>query len=1163
MAEKKPKSEGKQPSSYKELSTRRDALKKKEQDFFDKNDIESVIEIGKQLEIVNKLIEKRNKLNRETIYDSKEYDDVLKSIGGKIDKQSNGYKEIEKALADVDTAVDGIAKQISQIPTSQKEVRDTALDAAAAYKKGNGEIQNAFASLMENKDANIDIAKVVQKQIDKQKEYITELEKAGDVAAEVLESNKSNLDVLEKTKKAYAAAAKDMKAMGKAGEKLNNSPLGGIINQGLGITKSLGITKQGNVGDLTTSLIQKRGMASAGGKAAGGLMSGIGAIARFAGPAALIAGAAYGIFKWVDGGGPQKLSAAFKMIGGDKLMDAKSIDDKAASLEGTEEFRKINAKYNYIKPLEERQTREKELFDYQKSNTIAMIEFENSLVKDELGYQIGLKKDAITFGHNQAMQTMEAEAARRKSLFLTGMNMYKTALSVSERALNAIGSSTDAVLESVKEFGAQLGTTLKHQIEIATSAAGLGKLFQTGGTEILKMSKNFRLMDKSSAKTAFNNVAGLKAFAKLNEINPGELFKQMADATEDVMKYSNMTTSQYATQAILLSNMNISMKDMAAASGTMVLNYKDSIKSEMSLSAMLGRNVNLSEVRARLMSGDMAGGASALKSALGGMDIGSMNAFQKQELSKATGMGVEQLMSLTQSKGGGVKGTLAEAAGLKTGEDIAKGALKMDISLAGQRLGMEQAQRKEMMKFEQRERLIMMQLEQAQKLKMLEVEAYFRVKYTKEMEQSHEKQMAAAKHLEEMGSGILMGGGKQLMDQAFAGLDKGGAGYSQASSNLSSIQGMIQGNQIQSNDMRLSEYYMAQFELAETYKAQPEILAAKLTETYDRIFAKESEAQKAAAKKQKQDEYFNFVREKEQLATAIQLVQEKTLTKGHMMTQAQIKSQKELYDKLGPTMKEALYMGHGDKSLGGILAELSERMKVVDAGIKKGEGELEPGFGFKLTPQQIENKKLYGNPNASPTDIFFKTGKFPTTTSFGPGNMFGQSGGGFTSGAPSGGGSAGGPAPVPPPTTLGGGVNDMYEMVKGGFNQMIAGWNVQGQNMQTLINCFATHINPLHTRLDNLSTSTATRLDNLSAWIDTGHQNNFVKMNTELESIKTININGYTELLKRTDVTNTLLDTLIGATADASAKPINISGKRVSDVMTNVKNRVYGITGAK
>jgi len=487
---------------------------------------------------------------------------------------------------------------------------------------------------------------------------------------------------------------------------------------------------------------------------------------KLRGPAALIGTALFGIFKFVDGGGISKIKSAAKMLSGNKMMDEESIKGKAASLEGTEEFRKINAKYNYIKPLEERQTREKELFDYQKQNTVSMIEYENSLVKDELSYQIGLKKDAIQFGFQQAMQTMEAEAARRKTLFLTGMSQFKKSLIVSERALNAIGSSTEAVLDSIKDIGVSLGVSLSEQIKMGTSAAGMAKMYGSSGEDVLKMGKNFRLMDKSSAKVAFNNVAGVAQFAKMNDMSPAQLFKQMADASEEVMKYSNMTTSQYASQAVLLSNMNTSMKDMAVASGTMVLNYKDSIKSEMSLSAMLGKNVNLSEVRARLMSGDMAGGASALKSALGGVDIGSMNAFQKQELSKSTGMGIDQLMELTQSKGGGVKGTLEQQAGLKTGADIAEGALKKDISLAGARLGMEQAQRKEMMKFEQRERLIMLQLEQAQKLKMLEVEAYFRVKYTKELEMSHEKQMAAAKHLEEMGSGIMMGGGKQLMDQA-------------------------------------------------------------------------------------------------------------------------------------------------------------------------------------------------------------------------------------------------------------------------------------------------------------------------------------------------------------------------------------------------------------
>lgn len=1127
MAEKKPKGEGKQPSSYKDLSTRRDALKKKEQDFFDKNDIESVIEVGKQLEEVNKLIEKRNKLNRETIYDSKEYDDVLKSIGGKIDKQSNGYKQIQKALDDVDTTVSGIASQISQIPTSQKEVRDTALDAAAAYKKGTGEIQNAFASLMENKDANIDIAKVVQKQIDKQKEYITELEKGGDAAEQVLESNKANLDVLEKTKKAYSAASKDMKAMGKAGDMLSGTPFGGMINQGLGVTKSLGITKGGNIGDITKGLIQKRGAAAAGGAAAGGggLMSGIGAIARFAGPAAIVGTALYGIFKWYDGGGLEKLAAGTKMIGGDLQMSAEAITHEAEALEHTEQFRKINAKYNYIKPLEERQTREKEYFDWQKSNNVAMIDYQNSLVKDELSYEIGLKKDAITFGHNQAMQTMEAEAARRKALFLTGMTQYKMALSVSERALQAIGSSTDSVLDSVKELGAQLGTSLKEQIKMSTSAAGLGKLFQTGGTEVLKMSRNFRLMDKSSAKTAFNNIAGLTAFAELNEISPGELFKQMADASEEVLKYSNMTTSQYANQAVLLSNMNTSMKDMAAASGTMVLNYKDSIKSEMSLSAMLGRNVNLSEVRARLMSGDMAGGASALKSALGGVDIGSMNAFQKQALSQSTGMGIEQLMELTQSKGGGVKGTLQEKAGLKTGEDIAKGALKMDISLAGQRLGMEQAQRKQMMKFEQRERMIMLQLEQSQKLKMLEVEAYWRVKWTKEYEMKNEKEMAAAQHLEEMGSGIMMGGGKNLMDQAFAGLANDSAGYSQANSLNNSIAGMIQGGQIDAGDMRLADYYNAQFELAETYKAQPEILAEKLTKTYDRIFAKESEEQKKALKKQKQDELGAFYREKDALSNALEVMQIREIYKKRLLGKEEQERLSELYSGLGKDMQERInhFMVIRDPTK--IMEEFSERLKFVTGEINKdplqGTGEYlkrpagmvypgEPGYGTFL---YSGTKNKFGTLGQNP---------FGGGTGFGPAGNFGQ---------------GGGAAPPPGP------------VVKVPNNYIVDTSSVVNA-INSLMSANATHVAEVKDKIGTIIT-----------WIDAGHTNNLTKLNDEMVKLNTISTNGYTEMLRRTDVTNTLLDTLIGVTNDVSAKPINISGKRVSDVMTNVKNRVYGITG--
>jgi hypothetical protein len=50
--------------------------------------------------------------------------------------------------------------------------------------------------------------------------------------------------------------------------------------------------------------------------------------------------------------------------------------------------------------------------------------------------------------------------------------------------------------------------------------------------------------------------------------------------------------------------------------------------------------------------------------------------------------------------------------------------------------------------------------------------------------------------------------------------------------------------------------------------------------------------------------------------------------------------------------------------------------------------------------------------------------------------------------------------------------------------------------------------------------------------------------------------------LRRTDVTNELLDTLIEATVDSAATPITLDGKRLNGALTNVRNRMYGLAKA-
>jgi hypothetical protein len=99
------------------------------------------------------------------------------------------------------------------------------------------------------------------------------------------------------------------------------------------------------------------------------------------------------------------------------------------------------------------------------------------------------------------------------------------------------------------------------------------------------------------------------------------------------------------------------IRDRAKAGQSMVLNYKDSIKSEMSLSAMLGKNVNLSEVRAKFMEGDQEGAMKALKAQ--GLNPKDMNMFQQQALSQALGgmdlNSIQKISENTAKSGGNLK----------------------------------------------------------------------------------------------------------------------------------------------------------------------------------------------------------------------------------------------------------------------------------------------------------------------------------------------------------------------------------------------------------------------------------------------------------------------------------------------------------------------------
>jgi hypothetical protein len=277
---------------------------------------------------------------------------------------------------------------------------------------------------------------------------------------------------------------------------------------------------------------------------------------------------------------------------------------------------------------------------------------------DEEGKKITGTFEAVNYTAKKAMldfstsvQQMGAsfQAASKTALF--GKKLGSVGYGGAQ--LQMAGISAENIAESMKAASDATGKmpTAKAAADMAIMAQRTGQSTES----IAIINETFQRLDNVSAKTALNLQEGVRAMADKAGVNLGSAMAEIAEASKDALSYQIKGGSQLAKQVIAAKSLGVSFNEVAKAGQNMVLNYKDSIKSEMSLSAMLGKNVNLSEVRAKFMSGDTEGAMNALKAQ--GLNPKDMNMFQQQALQQALGgMDLNSIQKISENTGksGGV-----------------------------------------------------------------------------------------------------------------------------------------------------------------------------------------------------------------------------------------------------------------------------------------------------------------------------------------------------------------------------------------------------------------------------------------------------------------------------------------------------------------------------
>jgi len=237
------------------------------------------------------------------------------------------------------------------------------------------------------------------------------------------------------------------------------------------------------------------------------------------------------------------------------------------------------------------------------------------------------QQSASDFGFQLQSMAAQFNAASKTALF--GKGLGSVGYAASQLQLAGISAETIATATSAASKAGSGSTKLAADMAIFSERSGISV------DNLANVQQAFKLLDGVSASSALNMAEGTRAMAEQAGLNVGDIMNEVASASEMALSYQIQSGNALARQVVFAKSLGVSFNEVAKAGQDMVLNYKDSIKAEMSLSAMLGKNVDLSEVRAKFASGDQEGALKALQAQ--GLDPSQMNMFQQQQLQSALG----------------------------------------------------------------------------------------------------------------------------------------------------------------------------------------------------------------------------------------------------------------------------------------------------------------------------------------------------------------------------------------------------------------------------------------------------------------------------------------------------------------------------------------------
>ena len=206
---------------------------------------------------------------------------------------------------------------------------------------------------------------------------------------------------------------------------------------------------------------------------------------------------------------------------------------------------------------------------------------------------------------------------------------------------NNLAKSED-ILAVQEQMIQKMGTAGKLSVEMATHVAETAKMFGYAASEAAGVQESFEILGASSEEAAkMQRDLGVEAFK--SGVNVGAVMKDVAENSDDAMRYMAGGAKELAKAALEGAKMGMNLKQMTKIADGL-LDIESSLTAQFEFQALTGRQLNLDKARELALTGDIVGASKEVLEQVGSAaDFNKLNSIEKKKLAEATGMEVGEL----------------------------------------------------------------------------------------------------------------------------------------------------------------------------------------------------------------------------------------------------------------------------------------------------------------------------------------------------------------------------------------------------------------------------------------------------------------------------------------------------------------------------------------